>query len=191
MARKIVAFAGMAGSGKDYRCQQLVKQGNYKSMAFADALRKIAFNTLGYSYKYGMEHYDELKANPIVNGLNFRQILEKLGTEGIRAYDKDFWVKCLLHDIEEVPEELNICVSDLRFHNEYKMLKDYAEEHCYDFEFIFCDYHSDRYQAFNPHASARLAQFLKEVGYQDGDYIKAEDMQHYISALEEVKLQLT
>lgn len=186
MVRKIVAFAGYAGSGKDYRCHQLEKLGNYKKMAFADALRKIAFCTLGFSYEYGMEHYDELKANPVVNGLNFRQILERLGTEGIRAYDKDFWAKCLLKDIDEIPEAINICVSDLRFHNEYKYLKEYSDERGYEFEFIFCDYHSDRYQEYNPHASARLAAFLKDVGYEDGDVIKDEDMQHYIEALEEV-----
>ena len=118
--------------------------------------------------------------------INFRYFLEKLGTEGIRKYDKDFWAKALIKDIEEVPEELNICVSDLRFHNEYKYLKEYAEEHGYIFEFIFCDYHSERYQENNTHASARLAEFLKDVGYEDGDLIKAEDMQHYIEALEEV-----
>ena len=46
MVRKIIAFAGFQGSGKDYRCQQLVKQGNYKQLAFADALRDIAFSSL-------------------------------------------------------------------------------------------------------------------------------------------------
>ena len=195
MTRKIVAFAGRAGSGKDYRCQQLEKQGNYKKMAFADALRKIAFTSVGIKKKKGMKQYEWLKAKPSISveyedgdgmSINFRYFLEKLGTEGIRKYDKDFWAKALIKDIEEVPEELNICVSDLRFHNEYKHLKEYAEEHGCTFEFIFCDYHSERYQENNTHASARLAEFLKDVGYEDGDLIKAEDMQHYIEALEEV-----
>lgn len=192
--RKIVAFAGRAGSGKDYHCQQLEKQGNYKKMAFADALRKIAFTTLGIEYDVGMKNYDYLKANPCITvalpsgncSINFRKYLEYLGTEGIRSYDKDFWAKALIKDIEEVPEEMNICVSDLRFHNEYKALKEYSEEHGYEFELIFCDYHSDRYQEYNAHASARLAEFLKEIGYEDGDLIKHEDMQHYIEALEEI-----
>ena len=188
MVRKIVAFAGRAGSGKDYHCQQLVKQGNYKQMAFANALRKILFLTLGMSFEEGMEKYEELKKTPIFNGQTLRHMLEHLGTEGIRAYDNDFWAKCLIKDIDKVPEELNICVSDLRFHNEYKALKNYCDEHGYEFEFIFCDYHSDRYQEYNPHASARLAEFLKEVGYEDGDHIKPEDMQHYIEALDELEI---
>lgn len=181
--RKIIAFAGVQGSGKDYRCQQLVKQGNYVKMAFGDALRKILFITLGIPYETGMENYEELKKTPLFNGQTLRNMLEHLGTEGIRKYDNDFWVKCLIKDIATIPEDMNICISDLRFYNEYKYLKEYCDTNGVEFEFIFCDYHSDRYVANNLHASARLANFLKEVGYQDGDYIKAADMQIYIESM--------
>ena len=155
--RKIVAFAGVQGSGKDYRCQQLLKQGNYKKMAFADALRKIMFLTLGIPFEQGMEHYEELKETPLYNGQNLRQMLEHLGTEGIRSYDNDFWCKCLIKDIDEASEDLNICISDLRFYNEYKYLKEYCDKKGYEFSFIFCDYHSDRYNLFFILASVRLA----------------------------------
>ena len=184
MTRKIMAFAGKAGSGKDFRCQQLLKQGNYKRMAFADALRKIMFLTLGIPFGQGMEHYEELKKTPLYNGQNLRQMLEHLGTEGIRHYDNDFWCKCLIKDLDEVPEDLNICISDLRFYNEYKYLKEYCDKKGYEFSFIFCDYRSERYQEFNPHASARLANFLKEIGYADGDEIKDDDMQIYIESMD-------
>lgn len=201
MTRRIVAFAGRQGSGKNYRCDQLVKQGNFKSMAFADALRDIAFSALSINKELGKQHYEDLKAIDCIDvrvqdknqehlyqhiQMNFRKFLEYLGTEGIRRYDKDFWARALVNTIDTIPEDINICVSDLRFHNEYKYLKEYADKNGCIFEFIFCDYHSDRYQAHNPHASARLAEFLKEVGYEDGDIIKEEDMQHYIEALEEV-----
>ena len=201
MVRKIIAFAGFQGSGKDYRCQQLVKQGNYKQLAFADALRDIAFSSLSINKEIGQKYYEDLKAFNCIEvmvcdheqrtlqqhiQMNFRQFLEYMGTEGIRKYDKDFWARALVSTIKELPEDINVCVSDLRFHNEYKFLKEYADSHDCEFEFIFCDYHSDRYEENNGHASARLAAFLKEVGYEDGDHIKDEDMQHYINALEEV-----
>ncbi len=184
MTRKIIAFAGKAQSGKTYRCSQLVKQGNYKQMAFADALRKILFVTLGIPFEEGMLKYEELKKTPLYNGQTLRNMLEHLGTEGIRHYDNDFWAKCLIKDIESVPEDINICVSDLRFYNEYKYLKEFCDQRGYDFSFVFCDYHSDGYQDFNPHASARLANFLKEVGYQDGDEITDDDMQIYIESMD-------
>ena len=193
MSRKIVAFAGVQGSGKDYRCTQFVKQGNYKKMAFADALRKIAFTSLGIPVDKGMNNYEWLKANQCISvsfsdgtntNINFRKFLEFMGTEGIRYYDNDFWCKCLVKDIEDVDEDLNICISDLRFYNEYKYIKEYCDKNNYEFSFIFCDYHSDRYNGFNEHASARLANFLKEIGYSDGDTIKDEDMQIYIESMD-------
>lgn len=133
-----------------------------------------------------MKNYAELKKTVLYNGQTFRNILENLGTEGIRSYDNDFWIKCLIHDIEEAEEE-NICISDLRFYNEYAGIKKYCDEHGYEFQFIFCDYHSPDYEPYNFHASARLANFLCEVGYKDGEPIKDEDMQAYIESMEELK----
>lgn len=193
MTRKITAFAGVQGSGKDYRCQQLLKQGNYKKMAFADALRKIAFTSLGIKVDKGLENYEWMKANGCIRTIfedgsdvtiNFRKFLEFMGTEGIRSYDNDFWCKCLIKDIDNTDEKLNICISDLRFYNEYKYLKEYCDKKGYEFSFIFCDYHSGRYDPFNTHASARLANFLKEIGYADGDEIKDDDMQIYIESMD-------
>lgn len=193
MSRKIIAFAGVQGSGKDYRCQQLLKQGNYKKMAFADALRKIAFTSLGVSLDKGSNNYEWMKAHNCINTtfedstnvtINFRKFLEYMGTEGIRSYDNDFWCKCLVKDIDDTDENLNICISDLRFYNEYKYLKEYCDKKGYEFSFVFCDYHSDRYDPFNIHASARLANFLKEIGYADGDEIKDDDMQIYIESMD-------
>lgn len=190
---KIIAFAGPEGSGKDYRCQQLVKQGNYVKMAFADSLRKIAFTSLGIDMEKGMQNYEWMKANPCItisfeNGneqkINFRKYLEYMGTEGIRSYNNDFWAECLIKDIDKVPSDMNVCISDLRFYNEYKHIKEFCDSKGYEFEFVFCDYHSDRYNGFNQHASARLANFLKEIGYQDGDQIKDEDMQVYIESMD-------
>ena len=189
MSRKIIAFAGKAGSGKNYRCEQLVKNQGFKTMAYAAALRKIIFTTLGIPYAYGMAHYDELKMTPLYNGYTLRNMMEHLGTEGIRSYDNDFWAKCLIKDIEKTPVTQDICVSDLRFYNEYKTLKNYCDERGYDFKLIFCDYHSDRYEESNPHASARLANFLSDVGYNDGDEVKDEDMSAYISAMEDLDLK--
>lgn len=193
MSRKVIAFAGRAQSGKSFRCGQLVKQGNYKQLAFADALRLIAFTSLGIELEEGMKHYEWMKVNPCVcvtfedgseHKVTFRKYLEHMGTEGVRHYDNDFWAKCLLKDIDDTPEDTNICIADLRFYNEYKYLKEYCDKKGYEFSFVFCDYHSSGYQEFNQHASARLANFLKEIGYNDGEEIKDEDMQIYIESMD-------
>ncbi|MFQ6777705.1 MAG: hypothetical protein ACLRFI_00180 [Alphaproteobacteria bacterium] len=176
MTRKIIAFTGKAGSGKDYRCQELVDNFGYKKLAFADTLKKFAFYILGFSYEYGMEHYEELKRTKIINGLTLRNILERLGTDCIRKYDKDFWIKCLIQDIKSISPETNICISDIRFFEEYKSIFDFCTENGYEFKCIFCDYHSYKYENNNTHSSAQLANFLQKQGYKNGDEIKYEDM---------------
>ena len=183
MTRKVIAFAGKAGSGKDYRCSVLVKNHGYVKMAFADALRRVAFATLGMDYNEGMDKYEELKRTKIFGDLTFRNILENLGTEGIRKYDNDFWVKCLINDMEKENADKDICISDLRFVNEYDKLKKYCDERGYSFELVFCDYHSERYEEVNNHASAQLANFLKNLQYEDGEVVSDDIMQTYITSL--------
>ena len=196
MTRKVIAFAGYAGSGKDYQCQQLVKQGDYKKIAFADALRKIAFANLGLAIEKAPQNYEWMKANPCIsvtlkdgtsNSISLRKFLEFMGTEGIRYYDNDFWVKCLLKEIDKLDSDINVCISDLRFHNEYQLLKDFCNRKGYEFKLIFCDYHSNRYEEFNTHASACLANFLKDIGYKDLDIVKEEDMEIYVTSMTELK----
>lgn len=175
--RKIRAFCGVEGSGKSYSTSRLMMTKGYKSLAFADALRDVAFKAIGIPFDEGMKMYDELKQTPLINGLNFRNILENLGS-GIRRYDEDFWAKTVITLIKECTE--NICISDLRYPNEYFVLKEFAENNDIDFKLVFCDYHSDRYRVDNPHESAALANYLKTLGYKDQQYVLESDIQEFM-----------
>lgn len=165
LPKHVVAFIGVAGSGKDFQCSRLVELG-YEKMAFADALREISFAALGIPYDEGIEKYEELKRTPFINGKTLREFMEALGTEGIRKYNKDFWVNCVKKKILE--SKSNVCISDMRFVNEYWAIRDLCQEFDFEFDVYFCDYHSERYQKFNPHPSAVLAQHLR-------DYYKIKD----------------
>ncbi len=177
--KKVIAFTGRAGSGKDYQCSLLSEQG-YKTAAFADALRRILFKTLGIDYEQGMLHYDELKTQKLINNLTLRDMLERLGTEGIRAYDPDFWINCLIKQVNDNPD--CTCVSDLRFANEFISLHNFCKENDIEFTCIFCDYKSDRYQETNDHPSAALSNWLATSGYVDQQEIKMEDILAYVKA---------
>lgn len=176
--RKVRAFCGFEQSGKDYSCKRLLMTKGYKKVAFADALKDVAFATLGIDPAWGLEHYEELKRKELFNGLTFRNILEHLGTEGIRKYDRDFWAKAVLKTIKECPN--NVCISDLRYANEYMVVRDYCETNGIDFKLVFCDYHSEGYKDDNPHESAMLARFLKDLGYTDQQYVDNNDMEEYM-----------
>ena len=156
MGRKVIAFLGVEGSGKNYQCKQLEKQG-YTTIAFADPLRKIAFKLINIPFKEGMKKYDELKQTDLINGFTFRNILEQLG-EGIRDYDKNFWIKAVIKEIGNSTK--NICISDMRYTNEYIEVCEWCKEHDIEFHAYLCDYHSERYNADNTHASAWLANYL-------------------------------
>ena len=95
--RKVIAFLGFQGAGKDYQCNLLTKQG-FRKLSFADPLRKLACKVIGLDFDEAMKKYDELKKTPLINGYTFRNILEQLG-EGVREIDSSFWIKAVINDI--------------------------------------------------------------------------------------------
>ena len=174
--RKLIAFIGVEGSGKGYSCQRLLMTRGFQKFSFADCLRDIAFHTIGISFEEGMKRYEELKMTNLINGLNFRNILENLGS-AVRKYDEDFWAKSIITKIGETPK--NICIDDLRYPNEYRVLKEYCTNNSIDFKVVFTDYHSERYRDDNPHESAALANYLKKQGYKDQDYVDEIDILNF------------
>ena len=176
MRRKVIAFCGVEKSGKDYSCQRLLMTKGFTKLAFADPLRDIAFHILGMPFEEGMKEYEELKKTDIYKGLNFRNILENLGS-AVRKYDKDFWARTVIKGISETVKD--VCISDMRYPNEYKVLKAYCDEHGIDFKVVFCNYKSPDYRADNPHESAGLANYLIKLGYQDQEYVDGNDILAY------------
>lgn len=181
---EIVAFIGRAGSGKDYQCELLSKKG-YKKLAFADALRDIAFSSLGLDTKSCMPYYDYMKADSncieikvgeaYKRNISFRSFLEYLGTQGIRKYDNNFWVNALLNTIYNERYD-KVCISDMRFANEFRLTDKFAKENGYKFKCIFCNYYSNRYQENNNHDSARLSNSLVKLGYKDLQELTLQDI---------------
>lgn len=185
MNKIVVSFLGRAGSGKDYQCNLLVRQG-FKKISFADALRDISFKSLLIDPKVGIEQYEYLKQNPCIEirlkdrtyNLNFRQYLEHLSTQGIRHYNSNFWCECLCKTILENNYQ-KICIADLRFVNEYQYLEKFCQDNNYNFKCIFCNYRSQRYQENNNHESALLANWLVEQKYKDLQEVTKEDIDKF------------
>ena len=172
--RNIVAFIGRAGSGKDYQCSLLQKQG-YIKLAFADVLREMIRQVLGISEDIFTTKYDELKQTELYNGQNLRNMLEALGS-CIRSVDEDFFVKALLKLVtsDELIDQ-NICISDMRYPNEFYYF-DNMNSNYTKFKCIFCDYHSERYQEINNHESALLSNNLVKLGYKDLQVLTRSDI---------------
>ena len=65
---------------------------------------------------------------------------------------------------------------DMRYLNEYTYTSNWCQVNGIGFKAIFCDYHSERYEENNPHASADLSNKLSALGYKDLQEIRMEDI---------------
>ena len=184
--QEVIAFLGKAGSGKGFQADRFVKRG-YKKLSFADPLRKMACHVIGLNYTEAMKKYDELKKTPLVNNLTFRNILENLGS-GVREIDEDFWVKAVIKGIRETTK--NIVIDDMRYPNEFVEIYHFCQEHGIVFKAYLCDFHSDRYDANNPHESAALANYLvNDLKLQDLQEVKISTILEYANKTGVLKLQ--
>ena len=170
---EIKAFCGVMGSGKGYKCQQLIDNEGYVQIDFDDGLREMVWKMLDWQPK-NAEEYDLFKKGlffvPSYGKLNGRLLLQRIGAT-MRELDPDFWVKQWKKSVDRALAMgyNKICCSDCRYDNEVKMIKSYNWQAKTTVE--FCDYHSDRYNAESTHESEAMAIRLLKEGYKDGDLI--------------------
>ena len=176
MVKQVIAHVGYQGSGKSYACEELIKEQGFKKLSFADCLRSMAFKVLGLKYRDGMKNYTELKSTEIYNGQTFRNILENLGS-AIRQHDKDFFARAVVNKIHKDKIHTSICIDDLRYVNEYLVLRDYCKQNNIKFTLVFCDYTSDRYDEENQHESTQLSRYLKGLGYKHNQIVRGVDIE--------------
>ena len=171
---RIYAYIGVMGSGKNHRYEMARKPGD-RRIDFADAVRDIASSILGYDIR---KDYDIFKKKMLwKNGENQytgRDLLQRIGEECFRKQDENYWCrewkrKARLFWLEN--KENDIYVTDLRYENEARELKWFAETNGYELVIILCNYKSNRYNSNNNHESEKLAQKLIKLGCCDGEDI--------------------
>jgi glutaredoxin-related protein len=164
MESRIKSFIGVIGSGKDYQCNKLIREGEWVSTAFAKGLRDMCWKVLGWSPKDD-EEYEAFKKG-LVNIPNFGYVVGRIMLQNIgsmaRTWDEGVFCNAWRDDVLcYLRSGLNVCCSDLRALNElltsYKMGSN----------IIFTNYISDRYDCTQTHESERLAQFLIYKGFKD------------------------
>lgn len=133
----IIAFAGLAGTGKDTAAAHLVQRYGFVQAAFADPLRSMA---LIFMEEAGIDHAwlteRPLKESPMPGlGISARALLQTLGTEVGRHLSPDLWTRHMglrlglepnTYDGELWPRQPvhdRIVISDCRFENEAQWVK--------------------------------------------------------------------
>jgi len=123
--RKIIAFTGTKGSGKDTAAILLCKHyNNFKQVAFADPIKKFVMSlfdlptVIDYDvFKRSTIHYNYTR---VMSG---RHIVREIGML-MRNYDVDQFTRYVSKQFDN-NRETNFAVTDLRFLNEIEMLKKY------------------------------------------------------------------
>jgi hypothetical protein len=127
----LVALTGAARAGKDSVADRLVERHGFTKISFAAPLKQALRATdpiLGFHpYRKGeLVRLSEALANETEDAIKqlfpeYRRLLEKLGTEGIRAIDDDFWVSAALQQVTS--DTGRYVFPDARFQNEVDAVK--------------------------------------------------------------------
>jgi len=130
----IIAISGLIGSGKDTVADYLVNLHEFRRESFAGNLKNAMCEIFGWdrdmlegrskSSREWREQVDEWWAKRLnMPHLTPRWILQHVGTDVIRGhFHDDMWLASLENKLRKTDD--HIVISDVRFKNEVKMLKD-------------------------------------------------------------------
>lgn len=132
-----IAIVGKANSGKNTLSKILSKKFKridpclkIKYLAFADPLKKMVKLMFPYLPNKFLVGPSKFRSEPIPNAfkgpnpLTVRQVLLDLGTEVGRGYKDDLWIDSLNFRLSKIKNNCLVIVTDVRFINEFKFLKD-------------------------------------------------------------------
>ena len=124
----VVGLTGLAGAGKDTAADHMVANYGFTKMAMAGPLKRVlgamnpiigmdVMNPGRYIHlNDAIAKYGELGVKKVYP--EYRRLAQTLGTEGIRAEDPNFWVKCFTTKLHQMHVDSRIVVTDVRFANE-------------------------------------------------------------------------
>lgn len=149
MTQQIVGFIGYMGAGKDTAAKALLDLGGWSQINFADEVKAMLYDLNPYigdpddgeptslQAVINMWGWDDAKREiPAV-----RTMLQRLGTECLRARDPDFWLNAWKKKAHHT--EQNIVATDVRFENEADAIRDYGGTLIYISRAgCYCDGHS-------------------------------------------------
>lgn len=123
---KLIGLHGKAGCGKSTVGDYLTKSQDAIQLSFALPLKLAATELFAISFDY-FENQD-LKNQKLLEWPEYtpREILQKLGTEGMRnLFGENFWIKRMNLEIEtNVYDGDLVVITDCRFQNEVDYIKD-------------------------------------------------------------------
>lgn len=136
MKKLVIGMVGKAGSGKDTVADYLVEKHDFVKFALADPLKAGVKSVFMLDDKTVYDRIEREKPLKDFPDWSARKLLQFVGTELFRThFDSDIWAKLLLKRIRESDKNKIVC-SDIRFPNEYNILKDNNEVEFYSIKTV-------------------------------------------------------
>lgn len=120
----IIGLTGRKGVGKSLACEGLI---DWTIMSFAWPLKQVCGMVFGLTDEE--MNSPELKERKLDRWPHEspRKLLQRVGTDMFRQHYPEVWVQCLKNRIQVAsarPNEANIAITDVRFENEAKALRE-------------------------------------------------------------------
>lgn len=131
----IIGIAGYIGSGKDTIADYLVEKHGFERVSFASSLKDACANIFHWDremlegktkeHREMREQVDTWWSERLgIPGFSPRFALQYIGTDVLRKhFDDSLWILSLERSILNNPDR-KVVISDLRFPNEFKMIKE-------------------------------------------------------------------
>lgn len=121
--QKVIAVSGGLGSGKDTVAQFIIENSPvpFKQTAFAKSLKKIVATITHVPYETTLSQ-DGKNVYIEEFGMTIGEMLQTIGTDVMRSWNDEVWIKSVLLETKAEPET-NWIITDCRFPNEADFLK--------------------------------------------------------------------
>jgi ribosomal protein S16 len=132
----LIGFCGKKRSGKDTSASILIEKYDFVKYAFADALKEACKTIFLFSEE--QVNGDEKEIKDKRWGISPRKVFQKFGTEifrnsldqffpELKEFQNDFWIyrfRLWYENIKKNHPNKNVVITDVRFPNEAKVIKD-------------------------------------------------------------------
>lgn len=124
----ILAFAGLAGSGKSTAAQYLEGRAprHARVFNFADPLKKAVL--IAWGFNHAQLYGDAKEVIDARYGVSPRRVMQHFGTEHVRSLCPDLWVHRMRERVgtHMTTSRYTALIGDLRFGNEFAAIKDWG-----------------------------------------------------------------